>query len=402
MAEIVVEAGSRSVQIALPTPIGDRPDEASKLMAAVERDLDLTGYFEIQDPAAFLEPAGTGVMPDDIDFAQWRPIKTVVLAKTAVTEVAGQLQVDVYVYDVGTGGKIVAKRFTGTPEQARYLGHKVADTILFAVTGKNGFFSSRLLAVGERTGNKEIYVMDIDGHGVVPVTRNGSINLSPTWSNDGTKVAWTSFKRGNADVYLKDMGSGATRVVSNSPNTDSGAAFSPDGTKIAVQRGNGGNTNIYVLDARTGAIIKQLTRGGINSAPAFSPDGTRVAYASDRSGGNQVYVHDLNTGEDKRVSFQGSYNVDPCWSPSGDEIAYVGRDKNFDIFVVSADGRNNRRITQDQGNNKDPSFSPDGRYLVFSSTRNGTREIWMADSLEGRHQVKISQSGNWTQPMWSP
>jgi len=148
LPEIVVEAGSKSVPVAVPLPVGADADQAKRMRAVIERDLDLSGYFELVSPDAFLETSSAGVSPGEFDFADWRVIKAAVLAKTRITSTPDGLQVDLYVYDVNAGNKLIGKRFTGTADQTRYLGHKVADAILLAVTGKPGFFGSQVLAVG--------------------------------------------------------------------------------------------------------------------------------------------------------------------------------------------------------------------------------------------------------------
>lgn len=403
--QITVKPGDKAYPFALPMPIALRgADDAQvrELRSVLERDLAMTGYFEIIDPDAYLDTTGQ-VEPGTFPFEPWRKIKSVALAKTRLQRHPDGLAADVYLYDVAVGEKIIAKRFIGDPDDLRYLGHRIADEILLALTGEKGIFGARIAAVGSRTGNKEVYVMDIDGHGVHAVTRNGSINLSPAWSPDGRGIAWTSYKRGNPDLYAKELASGRTRVLSNREGINTGAAYSPDGRYIALARSAGGDSDIYVIDATTGRDVNRITRGGgIDVAPDFSPDGAEIAFSSERSGGSQIFVADLSTGATRRVTFSGTFNFDPVWSPDGQRIAFVGRHGNFDIFVVDADGSNMTRVTQDQGDNEDPSWSDDGRYLVFSSDRRGRKEIWMS-TPDGRHQVAITDGhGGWTQPTWAP
>lgn len=401
---IEVSAGSKSLPFALPKPLVVTPsaaDEAAEIWSVIHRDLELTGYFDLIDPAKYIE-SGKGVEPGQFDFADWRMLNTTVLAKTRITQEGDQLVADVYIYDVGTGEKLLAKRFRGAESDKRYLGHRIADAILLAITAEEGFFSSRILAVSSRTGTKEIYLMDIDGKGVTPVTRNGSINLSPAWSPNGTSVVWTSYKRGNPDLYLKELSSGRTRVVANRPGINTGGAFHPDGVQLALSQSSAGDADVWMVDTVSGKRIQQITKTpGIDVAPSFSPDGGSIVFSSERSGGSQIYLQDLASGTAQRLTFQGAFNFDPVFSPDGKSVAFVGREGNFDIFVVNLEGRNLRRITQGQGNNEDPSWSPDGRYLLFSSTRTGRSEIWMS-SADGNHQIQISEGGNWFQPSWSP
>jgi TolB protein len=401
---ITVEPGGNDVPLALPkptTPSGDEWGDADELWAIVHRDLEMSGYFNLIDPSAYIDKGG--IAPGTFEMADWRAINAVALAKMSLQPREHDIQVDLYVYDVSAGTKITGRAFVGKPADLRYVAHRAADAIITALTGQPSLFGSRIAAVGSQSGNKEVYILDIDGEGVRAVTRNGSINLSPAWSPTGTELAWTSYKRGNPDVYVKDLVTGHTRVLSNRPGINSGAAFSPDGSTVALGRSAEAETDVFLIDAKTGEERARVTRGGgIDVAPDYDKTGKYLAYSSERSGGSQIYVQDLATGEAKRATFAGEWNTDPVISPDGTKIAYVTRAGTFDIMVVDIDGRNPVRITQDMGDNEDPCWSPDGRYLVFSSTRRGRSEIWIS-TADGRHQVPITTgSTGWQQPTWQP
>jgi len=127
----------------------------------------------------------------------------------------------------------------------------------------------------------------------------------------------------------------------------------------------------------------------------------KIAFVSARTGSPQVYVMNADGSSPRRVTFQGSYNTSPCWSPKGDLIAYVSREGGFQVFTLNLKTNQPRQITN-QGNNEDPWFSPDGRYLVFSSTRAGKSALYLADT-SGEQQVQLTKSGgDDTSPSWSP
>ena len=404
---IVIEVpGSADVPLAAPKPqlpAGSPQREADMVWNAMWTDLDQSGFFRMQDPAGYLEK-GKGVEPGDFDFQPWTTIKASVLVKTRLYPAGhascgadDKICADVYAYYVPTGEELLSTRFKGKASDARHLGHGIANAVLEAATGTPGIFGARLAAVGSQSGNKEIYLLDMDGMNVTSVTRNGAINLSPAWSPDGRSIAWTSYKKANPDLYVKDLGTGRTRVISNVRGVNTSPAFSPDGGRVSLARSEGGDADIYEVNARTGELVRQVTRGGgIDVSPVYLPDGSGMLYASERGGGSQIY---LQRGNDaKRVSFVGDFNIDPVVSPDGQKVAWVGRAAGgFDIFVADIDGTNAIRITQDTGDNEDPSWSPDGRYLVFSSTRTGRSELWLSTS-DGRHQRQITRTGGWTQP----
>lgn len=397
---IDVGPGRNEFPLALPYTAGSTdPEAARRLWDATRRSLELTGYFRLIDPEATIDRGG--LMPGTFNMQDWRTLRAGAVAKTGLTASDGRLAAEVWLYDVNSGDRLVARRFEAPAGQERALGQALAREILLALTGDPGFFGARLAAVRQR-GNKEIVVLDIDGSNIVPVTRNGSINLSPAWSPDGGSIAWTSYRRDNPDAYVKDLRTGRTRTLSAAPGVNIGPAWSPDGKQIAIARSVGGDSDLFLLDAETGKVLRRLTTGGgIDVSPSFSPDGTQIAFSSERSGGSHIFVLDLASGQIRRVSRQGSLNTDPVWSPDGRSIAFVGRDPRFDIFVVDVETGQTRRITQNMGNNEDPDWSPDGRYLVFSSTRTGRSELWLA-SADGRHQIQITEGGGYTQPTFSP
>lgn len=397
--------GGKEVQLAVAPPaqpMGDPGGKTLEIWETVDRDLKASGYFTVIDSAAAIDPGGPE--PGSFTFDSWRKLKVGVLVKSRMLEgeacgKAGTICADVWVYYLADGSVLTSQRFRSQADNARYIGHDIANEVVRAVTGVPSHFGARLAAVSRRGGNKEIFLLDSDGKGVAPVTRNGSINLSPAVSKGGRFLSWTSYKKGNPDLYVKDLSTGSTRVLSNVDGINASPAFSPDGTRVAMARSSGGNSDIFILDARTGKQVSRLTNNpGIDVSPNYSPDGTQIAYASEQSGGSQIFVADAATGASRRLTLQGGFNTDPVFSPDGTRVAFVGRDQGgFDVFVINADGSGLIRITQNTGDNEDPAWSPDGRYLVFSSTRSGRSEIWMS-TADGRHQSKVTDSGSWTQP----
>jgi TolB protein len=404
--------GSKELTLAIPEPQvpgGAVGGAEQTVWETLRRDLELTGYFELINPAAHIE-RGKGVEPGSFEFGDWRSIRAATLAKTRVLPASDpscdpegrRMCVDVYVYDVVGGGKLAGRRLRATPEEARALGHAAATVVLRTLVGEDGFFGAHLAAVGTHQGAKEIYVLGVDGAAPQAVTRNGSINLSPAWSPNGGSIAWTSYKHGNPDLYVKDLRTGDVRTVSKRAGVNISGSFSPDGNLIALARSEGGDTDIWLIDAASGRDVRRLTTGGgIDVSPSFTPDGRYVVFSSERSGGSSIYKVPVEGGTPTRVTpFEGFF-TDPIVSPDGERVAFVSRAGHFDILSVRLDGSGMLRITQDAGDNEDPSWSPDSKYLVFTSTRDGSRKIWMS-TANGRHQVALTSSGGWSQPVWQP
>ena len=393
-------AGQQDIPLALPIPKGGAATE--EFYITLRRDLELSGWFRIIDPAAYVEPPGTGIRLGEFDFAAWRTPGAAALAKTELATTPEGTRAEVWVYDVAGGSKLGAKAFSGPKTSARTLAHRTADAIILLVTNQRSFFDTRVAYVEKVTGNKEVFVMDVDGGGRRQITKNKAINLSPRWNHAGTALCFTSYFNGNPDLYVADLARSAIRRISARTGINTGCSWAPSGDRIALTLSPGSDSDIFTIDPLAGTQIAQLTRSpGIDVSPTWSPDATRIAFVSERGGGAQIYAMSAEGGDAKRVSFSGSQNTSPAWSPKGDKIAFVGRDGNFDIFTVNVDGSGMQRITQGGGDNEDPSWSPDGEYLVFSSTRTGASQIWLA-SADGKHQIQLSQgAGGYTNPHWS-
>ena len=395
--------GRNKVPIALPPSISSHPKSA-EFYEVVSRDLALSGWFDVLDPAAFVEPEGTGIRPGQFKFEDWDIPGAVALAKMNL-EPRGtdQLRAEVWDYDVPGRRRLGATALTVHASSWRSLAHRLANEIIFQITGQKGPFNTRFTYATKTKTGKEIGIVDFDGHDRRGITSNGSINLKPIWNATGTAISFTSYREGNPDLYVADLVEGKIRRLSNRLGINVGGVWSPDNSLMVLTLAPNGNTDIYVIDPVTGRKVRRLTTApGIDVAPTWSPDGSRIAFVSERSGGAQIYSMNTDGTDVQRVTYQGSFNTDPVWSPRGDRIAFVGRNEGrFDIFVVNTDGTGMMRITQDMRDNEDPSWSPDGNYIAFSSTRSGRSEIWMS-TVDGHHQVQLTDGGGFLNPNWSP
>ena len=139
------------------------------------------------------------------------------------------LNVKCYVLEMQTKQSYLRKSYRAGEPEARRLAHKVADEIIEAVTGKKGICSGRIVLVGNRTRNKEIYLCDSDGQGLVQLTKDGKISLAPKWGPDGNTIVYTSFLKGYPDVYSIDVSTGNRNRLAGYPGLNTGADISPNG-----------------------------------------------------------------------------------------------------------------------------------------------------------------------------
>src|SRR5919201_6159611 len=192
--------------------------------------------------------------------------------------------------------------------------------------------------------------------------------------------------------------------------TNISPAWSPDGTQIAFSSSMRGDSDIYVVDA-SGTNPRRLTAiKGPESSPVWNPKtGAQIAFVSGRSGVAQIYMMDADGTNVQRVIDTG-YAVSPSWSPNGQFLGFSwirryqtgapGAPGGQDIYIMDIASRQWAQLTHDAGRNDFPSWSPDGRHIVFQSTRGGSEQIWTM-LADGTRQQPLTSSGKNTQPNWS-
>jgi len=368
--------------------------------------LNLTGFFKTISREAFLEdPQQAGITLEEIDFSNWSGIGSDFLIKGGVNYNDTTLAVELRLFDVIEGRFIVGKKYWGKAEEKEIMVLKFTDEVLLALTGRGGVFDTKIAFVGREGGDvSEIYTMDFDGSNPVKMTAYNSFTLSPQWSPDGTKIAFTSYKDGNPDCYITDVTRGTTRKISSFRGLNLPASWSLDGKKILMVLSKDGNEDIYIKHLDSGRLQRLTHDRAIDVSPAWSTDGEKIAFVSNRSGSPQIFVMDSEGEKVRRLTFEGSYNTSPCWSPDGTRIAYEGSASGcFQIFSIGEDGDNLMQLTFGAGGGESPSWSPDGRYLTFSSKRNGRARVCIMNAnglnlriLPDIEGVKSSHSPSWS------
>jgi TolB protein len=377
---------------------------AREVRSAIAGDLDFSGVFKVLDSVLYLEdPKKSGIAAGTFSFDDWQFIGAEALIKAGyMLRPDGDVELEFRLYDVYQKKELLARRWKGTPAQVRRMSHMFSNEVMERITGEKGIFLTSLLYVQEKKDGKEIYLMDYDGAAPKRVTRNGSINLSPTWWPRGRGLVYTSYKFGEPDMFSLDL-SGGEKQITKGTGVDVGAEFSLANGKMAFMRNENGNPDIYVSDAQ-GKLQDRLTwLRAVDASPSWSPDGKQLAFTSDRYGKPQVFVMNDDGSGVRRITLEGNYNTSPAWSPKGDLIAFTTMTNNrFGINLVDPVSGETRRLVGGTGNNEDPAWSPDGRFISFCSDRTGTYQIYVVD-VNGRKEMRLtSGKGNKTQPAWSP
>lgn len=377
----VGRAGTRKLRLAIPkfsSDPGTAVTAADKDFSAdrLESIFAFTNSFEFLEEKSFLAKGDFVSKP--IQYDEWSPIKAegVIFGKFVPSSKVGKFTLDLRFYDVKSRQQLYGVRYSDfeVGDLERVL-RRFADKCIEKLTREAGIFSTKLAFAGSRKPGelRQIFISNIDGSGLRQITNNGAINMSPSWSPDGTKLTYTSFREGKADIYVYNMITQRTAKLTSGFGNNSGANWHPDGRVIAFSGSHSGLTSIFTVNAIDGGNRKTFIAGsGLEVEPAYAPDGTKVAFVSGRFGNPHLFVRDLRSDKDVRITFAGWYNSSPSWRRDGRKLAFAGYDREidrYDIFTVNPDGRQMERLTLDQGDNEKPSWSPDGRYIVFQSNR---------------------------------
>jgi len=404
---LVVPNGAQSqMHLAVPafkargslSPAGQKA--AQSLEETLRADLDRTGMFVIQGPTELAAAHLTGDQAKD--FEQYRALGNEVVLLGEVYEEAGRLALEGRVFDLKSGQSILGKRYRGSFDLSRRMAHSFSDEVVLYFTGRRGIALTSLAFSSDRSGNKEIYLMDYDGFDQRPITAHKSISMSPDWSPTGDSIAYVSFFDGFPGIYMVDLQSGLKKPMVTDGALNISPSFSPDGKRIAFTRSLEGNSEIFIAN-RDGSGMKRLTFSpGIDTNPAWSPTGAFIAFTSSRAGEPNIYVMDAEGTNLRRVSFEGTYNDGAAWSPDGKQLAYASRRRGheFDIVVTDVAMLGNQVLTTGPGTHEAPTWSPDGRFIAYQSSVAGRTQVRVMRS-DGSHSELLTAEGNNFAPSWS-
>jgi len=305
-------------------------------------------------------------------------------------------------YNTMTKERCLSKTYRGKNREAHVLAHRVADDLVFALTGQPGMAASKIVIVGNRTGKKELYICDADGAGLHQVTRDNAISLSPRWSPDGRQIVYTSYYRTQfPDIFLITLASGKRQCLADFPGLNSSAAFAPNGKELALILSKDGNPDLYVMDVNGNHLTRlTFTKRAAEASPSWSPDGNEIVFVSDSSGTPQLFIIGRSGGAPRRIAVGGSQNVDPDWGANG-YIAYSSLfGGQFQIFVFNPATGETKQVSRDNTNYEDPSWAPDGRHIFCMRRQGYHSRIFIVDTLSSSciSLIKETEKGDWFAP----
>jgi TolB protein len=392
----IIGAGEHQIPVAI-VPFGGDVQTAQTINEVVVSDLTRTGLFRLVDV--------TDKFPHDVtevNYADWQGRGAEALVVGKVIAAVKRVDVKFQLLDAVKQTVLDAQVVSSINGQLRAVGHRVADLIYEKLTGDKGVFSTRIAYVNRQDKKFRLVVADSDGQNEQTLLAQNAPIMSPAWSPDGSKIAYVSFAGAHAVVYVQSLFGNQRIAIADSRGSNSAPTWSPNGSQLAVVLSREGSSQIYLVTAEGKDMRRITSGGGIDTEPNFSPDGQSLLFTSDRGGNPQIYQMPVAGGSAKRVTFGVGNNYSPRYSPDGKSFVFTHQAKNgFYIATQSLQSGQMELLTKG-GWEKKPSFSPNGKVVMYASEVGG-RGILATVSSDGRVKQQMSTaSGDAREPIWGP
>lgn len=390
-------AGANQIPVVI-VPLEGEEKLAQSITEIVSADLKRSGIFRLVD--------AQGKAPHklhEVVYADWPGVDALLIG-SATVQSNGRAEVKFRLLDVVKQTELIAQAVSGKSDQLRAIGHRIADMIYEKLTGDAGVFSTRIAYVNRQGNTNRLVVADSDGYGEQTVLTVNEPIMSPAWSPDGSQLAYVTFEQAHAVVYTQSLLTNKRVMLANFRGSNSAPAWSPDGKNLAIVLARDGGSQIYLVKP-DGSDLRRMAStasDGIDTEPSFSPDGQYLLFTSDRGGSAQIYRAPVQGGATERVTFGEGTNFSPRYSPDGKGFVFAHR-INGKFYIAIQDFQTGQvQLLTEGGWEKRPSFSPNGKLVLFASEAQ-SRGILATVSSDGRVKQKmIPQAGDIREPVWGP
>ena len=393
----ITGAGAHRLPVAVAEFSGD-PEQSKILTTTVRADLERSGLFKLVD-------VGNKSITENSapDYGGWANQGADALVGGSLAPGAGvRVEVRFRLFDSARQQVLGGLSLLSSTPQLRTAAHRVSDFVYEKLIGERGVFSTRIAYVVKLGSRYELQIADADGQNSQAALISREPIISPTWSPDGSSIAYVSFENKKPIVYVHSLATGRRHIAANFKGSNSAPAWSPDGKSLVVVLTKDGGSQLFTVNADGSAVRRLASSPSIDTEPRYSPDGGSIYFTSDRGGSPQIYRIPAGGGEAQRITFEGAYNVTPRPSPDGKSMAYITSTGNkFQLAVMDLASRQTQILT-DSDKDESPTYSPNGRMILFA-TEIGGRGILSAVSADGRIKQKLSvAAGDVREPTWGP
>ncbi len=377
---------------------------AEDVSAIIAADLKRSGRFGVLPEADILSRPHSGAQ---VDFREWQLLgRDALVVGSMKANGPGGYLIQFQLFDVLRGEQLAGYSVPTTDRGLRLTAHQIADIVYEKLTGVPGAFATRIAYITEEgaVGQSRVYlrVADADGYNPQTIVSSTEPLMSPAWSPDGSRIAYVSFEKRRHAIYVQEVLTGRRDKVASFEGINGSPAFSPDGRRLAMTLSKDGNPEIYVMDLASRRLTRLTNSSAIDTEPAWSPDGRSIVFTSDRGGGPQIYRVPSSGGSAQRLTFENSYNARASYAPDGKSLALVTRVKGqFRIGLLDLQ-RNLLQVLSRGSLDESPSFAPNGSMILYA-TKQGRRAVLSAVSSDGGvHQRLAVDEGDVREPAWSP
>jgi len=406
---------TQGVEGALPIAIVPFHWEGAEVLpeditAVIKSDLQRSGRFApIPDKDLIARP----FEGKQVKFQNWRVLNVdnLVVGHVSYEKDKKIYRIQFQLFDVYKENQLTGYSFRTSGRNLRRTAHRISDIIFETLMGVRGAFDTSIayITVGYSDKNQKIYnlaVADSDGYNEQIIYQSTQPMLSPSWSPDGRRIAYVSYRRGRPELYLQNIATKKVKRISSYQGLNNAPAWSPKGDTLAMTLSKDGNPEIYVMNMKSNKLTRITRNYAIDTEPVWLPDGRSLIFTSDRGGGPQLYRIKVGrrgaVGKAERITYEGKYNARPTVSPDGKKIAMVHQmEDKFHIAVMDTETEHFTILTE-SSLDESPSFAPNGSMIIYA-TEHDNRGVLSAVSVDGSTKQRLSfQQGDVREPAWSP
>ncbi len=384
---------------------GPAPYPPQNVAAIIANDLTISGRFSPLEEKDLIARPTEG---RQVNFRDWRLLGAPNIVVGKVIAEGDRYKVQFQLFDVYREIQQVGFSFEASGKDLRRLAHKISDLIYETLTGERGAFATRIAYIKAKDGQAgrmySLFVADVDGHDAQLIVRSRHPLMSPSWSPDGTRLAYVSFENGRSMIYVQNVLTGERERVSAFKGINGAPTWSPDGKRLAMSLSKDGNSEIYVMHLGSKRLRRLTNHYAIDTEPTWSPSGDSIAFTSDRGGRPQIYqISAQGGGKAERLTYDGRQNLNPVYSPDGKRLAMIrGEGGSYRVAVMDLENKMTQILT-DARLDESPSFAPNGSMVIYATEYMG-RGVLSAVSVDGRVQQRIGlqEGGDAREPAWGP